>query len=372
MCYTKTMEKTKIALLITSGVIATAFLTATLLFTFNRPEKTQDQEEITVDAPKKTQKESRTYTLTFTGDISLADNWHIAPKYDERGGISGILGDTMLETMKNSDFLAVNSEFTVSNRGEPLKGKMYTFRAKPERLNIYHEMGVDLADLANNHVYDYGKDAFLDMLDAFEEYQVPHIGAGKNLEEAKKPYFATIGDFKFAFVACTRAEKNVMTPEATDTDPGTFWCYDPTAMVELIKSLKDQVDFVIPIVHFGRENSHDLEKAQMDSARAYIDAGAAAVVGHHAHNLQGVEIYQDKPIIYNLGNFLFNNLDTDTAVFQIRMNQDGQMEYYILPAFQTNYRTVLLEDSAQKQQIIDDINSWSINAHLDKNGRILR
>lgn len=370
MCYTKTMKKTKIALLVTSGVALIAALTAALLFVFNRPTDTpvnQDDTSITPEAPAK---EPRIYTLTFTGDISLADNWHIAPKYDERGGITGILGDTMLETMKNSDFLVVNSEFTVSNRGTALPGKMYTFRAKPERLAIYHEMGVDLADLANNHVYDYGKEAFLDMLDAFDEYQIPHIGAGRNLEEARKPYFVTIGDYKFAFVAATRAEKNVMTPEATDTNPGTFWCYDPTAMIELIKNLKDQVDFVIPVIHFGRENSHELEKAQADSARAYIDAGAAMVVGHHAHNLQGVEIYNGKPIIYNLGNFLFNNLDTDTALFQVKMDQDGQMEYYILPALQTNYQTILLDNDTKKQQIIDDINSWSINAKLDETGKI--
>lgn len=311
-------------------------------------------------------------TISFTGDISLADNWYIAPKYDERGGITGILGATMLETMKNSDFLVVNSEFTVSNRGSALPGKMYTFRAKPERLNIYHEMGVDLADIANNHVYDYGQTAFLDMLDAFQQYKLPYIGAGKNITAAKQPYITTIGNHKFAFVAATRAEKNVMTPKATADTPGTFWCYDPTEMIELIKSLRADttIDFIIPIIHFGRENSHDLEKVQVNSAHAYIDAGADVVVGHHAHVLQGVEIYNGKPIIYNLGNFLFNHLEIDTALFQIVLHPDGQMDYYMLPALQKDSKTILLEPGAKKQQIIDNINSWSINAHLNETGKI--
>ena len=366
------MEKIRNALLTIFGMALTATSTFTLLFFLNRPVKTpESQNDDPVSLPEEPVPEERTYTLTFTGDISLADNWHIAPKYDERGGITGILGSTMLDTMKNSDFLVVNSEFTVSNRGTPLRGKMYTFRAKPERLTIYQEMGVDLADLANNHVYDYGKDAFLDMLDAFDGYKIPHIGAGRNLKEAKEPYFLTLGNYKFAFVAATRAEKNVMTPQATSTAPGTFWCYDPAEMIDLIKDLKNQVDFVIPVIHFGRENSHELEQAQMDSARAYIDAGAAMVVGHHAHNLQGVEIYQGKPIIYNLGNFLFNYVDTDTALFQVKMDQDGKMEYYILPAFQTNCQTILLDEGAKKQQIINDINSWSINARLDSTGKIM-
>lgn len=54
-------------------------------------------------------------------------------------------------------------------------------------------MGVDLATLANNHVYDYGKDAF-------DTYEIPHIGAGRNFEEASKPYFVTIGGYRFAFL----------------------------------------------------------------------------------------------------------------------------------------------------------------------------
>ena len=298
------MEKIRNALLTIFGMALTATSTFTLLFFLNRPVKTpESQNDDPVSLPEEPVPEERTYTLTFTGDISLADNWHIAPKYDERGGVTGILGSTML--------------------------------------------------------------------DAFDGYKIPHIGAGRNLKEAKEPYFLTLGNYKFAFVAATRAEKNVMTPQATSTAPGTFWCYDPAEMIDLIKDLKNQVDFVIPVIHFGRENSHELEQAQMDSARAYIDAGAAMVVGHHAHNLQGVEIYQGKPIIYNLGNFLFNYVDTDTALFQVKMDQDGKMEYYILPAFQTNCQTILLEEGAKKQQIISDINSWSINAGLDSTGKIM-
>ena len=56
-------------------------------------------------------------TISFVGDVSLADNWFIAPVYDERGGISGILEDKMLKIMTSSDVMIANSEFTVSSRG---------------------------------------------------------------------------------------------------------------------------------------------------------------------------------------------------------------------------------------------------------------
>ena len=310
-------------------------------------------------------------TISFVGDVSLADNWFIAPVYDERGGISGILGDKMLKIMTSSDVMIANSEFTVSSRGAKIPNKMYTFRAKKERLSIYDEMGVDMVTLANNHVYDYGADAFLDMLDAFNEYKIPHIGAGHNIEEAKKPFYFIINGYKFAFVSATRAEKFILTPGATDTEPGVFRCYDPTDMINLIKELRPNNDYVIPIIHFGRENSHSLEDEQVSSAKAYIDAGADMVVGHHAHTLQGIEIYNDKPIIYNLGNFLFNNETIDTALFQVLLNNDGTMEYYMIPALQSNSKTEVLEGD-DKIRVINDINSYSVNVKLDENGKIMK
>ena len=134
--------------------------------------------------------------LSFVGDVSLADNFEIMPKYDARGkGIYGILSKDVVDIMTGSDLMIANSEFTVSDRGAPLPNKFYTFRASPKRLSIYGEMGVDLVTLANNHVYDFGEDAFLDMLNAFDEYNIPYVGAGHNIEEAKRPYYFIIIDF---------------------------------------------------------------------------------------------------------------------------------------------------------------------------------
>ena len=187
-----------------------------------------------------------TSTLSFVGDVSLADNWYIMPKYDERGkGIYGILSEDTVKVMTESTLMIANNEFTVSDRGEKMPGKYYTFRASPKRLKIYEEMGVDLVTLANNHVYDFGKDAFYDMIDSFNEYKIPYIGAGKNIEEAKKPYYFIINGYKIAFLNGTRAEKYIMTPGATETSEGVFRCYDPTNMINKIKEVREKSDYVI-------------------------------------------------------------------------------------------------------------------------------
>lgn len=309
-------------------------------------------------------------TLSFVGDVSLADNWKIMPAYDERKkGVNGILSSDVLEIMRNTDIMVVNNEFTISDRGTPIPGKAFTFRGNPKRLSIYEEMGVDLVTLANNHVYDFGPIAFNDTIDSLKDYNIPFIGAGKNITEAKKPYYFILNGYKIAFVNATRAEKNILTPEASENSSGVLRCYDPTEFINLIKDTKKECDYVIALVHYGKEGYHELEREQIESSKMYIDAGADAIIGSHAHTLQGIEFYQSKPIVYNLGDFIFNNKKEDTAIFQIKLANDGNMEYFFYPALQENMYTKLLQDS-EKQRVINDMNKWSINVFIDSDGRI--
>lgn len=313
-----------------------------------------------------------TSTLSFIGDVSLADNWYIAPKYDEREkGIYGILSEDIVDILKISDISVANSEFTVSDRGEKMPGKYYTFRASPKRLPIYKEMGIDLVTLANNHVYDFGSIAFNDMLKSLDEYSIPNIGAGHNINEAKEPYYFIINGYKIAFVNANRSEKIILTPGATDTNEGVFRCYDPTNFINLIKETKQESDFVIALIHWGREDSHSLEQVQIDTSKQYIDAGADIIIGTHAHVLQGIDFYNDKPIIYNLGDFIFNNETKDTGIFQIKLDNNGNMTYFFIPALQKDEYTSLLTGN-EKQRVINDINSWSISAYINESGEILK
>lgn len=316
-------------------------------------------------------KEKNNYmTLSFVGDVSLADNWYIMPKYDERKkGIHGILSESIVDIMTKSNVMVANSEFTVSDRGEKMPGKYYTFRGSPKRLPIYNEMGVDLVTLANNHVYDFGEIAFNDMINSLNEYKIPYIGAGKTKEEAKRPYYFIVNGYKIAFVNATRAEKLILTPEATTTSGGVFRCYDPTEFIEVIKNAKKESDYVIALIHWGREDSHELEEVQKETSKVYINAGADVIVGSHAHVLQEIEFYEEKPIIYNLGDFIFNNETKDTGIFQIRLNNNGKMDYYFIPAYESQEYTSLLEGT-EKQRVINLMNSWSVNATLDESGKI--
>lgn len=308
-------------------------------------------------------------TIDFVGDVSLADDWYIAPKYDERGkGIYGILSNDVVDIMKSADVMVANNEFTISNRGSKMSKKYYTFRAKPERLSIYDEMGVDLVTLANNHIFDYGEDAFLDALGYLNEYDIPYIGAGRNIEEASKAYYFVVNGYKIAFVNATRAEKYILTPGATDNTPGVFRCYDPANFINVINEVKKNSDFVVALVHFGKEDSTDLEDVQIETAKMYIDAGADLIVGSHAHILQGIDFYNGKAIIYNLGDFIFNHESKDTAIFELKINDDGSFEYLFIPCRQDNMYTYLL-DNDEKLRVINNIRNLSNNVIIEDSGK---
>jgi len=81
---------------------------------------------------------------------------------------------------------------------------------------------------------------------------------------------------------------------------------DIEKMKGLIREAGKESDLVIVNVHWGVEYKHQHNKIQAEYGRAFIDAGADLVIGHHPHVVQGMEIYNGKPIFYSLGNFVFD------------------------------------------------------------------
>lgn len=310
-------------------------------------------------------------SFTFAGDISFADNWH-AMRYlkTTEHGITDCISPFLIDRMKAADISTINNEFSFSDRGTPMKGKMYTFRGSPENVSLYHTLGTDIVDLANNHVFDFGQDAFLDTLDTLKNAGIAYMGAGRNLAEASEPQYYIVEGKKIAYVAATRAEKNIMTPAAGEQSPGVLRCYDPTAFLAVIREAKANADYVIANIHWGTENSHDLEPVQTQTAYQYIDAGADLIIGAHAHCLQGIEFYRHKPIIYNLGNFWFSEYDIDTGLLGATLAEDGGVSLVFYPATQRNCRTTYVGGEAEGDRILQCMRDYSINAEIAADGTV--
>ncbi len=332
----------------------------------------QHSSEVSPTTEQEPVSESFSITLAFAGDINFADNWCTMGYLHSQGDdLTNVIDPDYLAEMQSADLLWINNEFCYSDRGTPMAGKMYTFRSDPANVKYLTEMGVDLAGLANNHVFDYGEEAFLDTLQTLQNAGIPYVGAGINLEEASAPVFLDADGVTIAYVAASRAEKNIMTPEAGENSPGILRCYDMTRFLNSIKKAAEEADYVIALPHWGTEYSITLEQAQIDGARACIDAGADAVIGTHTHCLQGVTSYHERPIAYSLGNFWFNERTLDTMLFEIRLSGIKTIEpddtssviitdvdSVILPGRQSGYVTTMAE-GAEKQEILDAIDAIS-------------
>ena len=131
-------------------------------------------------------------------------------------------------------------------------------------------------------------------------------------------------------------------------------------LIKTIKNVKKSSDYVVVLIHWGREDSHELEDVQIKTGKKYIDAGADLIIGSHAHVLQGMEFYDDKLIAHNLGDFIFNRETKDTGILNVVINNDGDMSYEFIPCHQRNFKTTLLKGS-MKKNVLEDMRDYSIS-----------
>ena len=342
----------------------------------NLPEACQTEDGISGEENQQIyEKEVHTpgkVTLSFAGDISFAEGYANMVYYHSNGDdITKCIAPEVIARMDAADIMMVNNEFTYSNRGKPLSGKTFTFRAKPETAGNLSVLSADIVSLANNHVYDYGETALLDTMDTLKQYGIPYVGAGRNLDEAKEIVYFKADGIKIAYVSATQVERSyVFTKEATDVKAGVLRTYDPAAFLQVIGKAKENSDFVVVYVHWGTEGVNRFEADQQSLGHQYIDAGADLVIGDHTHCLQGIEYYKGVPIFYSLGNFWFNSKTGDTGLVEADITKDGLGEFRFVPCLQQGCRTTLITDPGRQQQTFRFLQDISANAVIDEKGVI--
>jgi len=222
---------------------------------------------------------------------------------------------------KAADLRFVNLESQLSDqKGETqsLTNKL-VFTGPPAGADALSRGHVDIVSAANNHMWDYGKSAFLQTLDSLDRAGVKRAGAGRTREEAYAPVVVETGGFHVAFVAFTDIwnQGALKFHEARD--------FVAEAGKEAVQAgvraarATPGVDAVVVSYHGGEEYKPVPLQRAIDLHHAAIDAGADAVLGHHPHETQGIEIYKGKPIFYSLGNYLMRihgtHLETEMGFF---------------------------------------------------------
>jgi poly-gamma-glutamate synthesis protein (capsule biosynthesis protein) len=187
--------------------------------------------------------------------------------------------------------------------------------------------------VANNHVMDAGYRGLSDTLEGLREAGVAPVGAGPDLAAARAPVFLTRGGLTVGFLAytcvyapgfaawasrpgCATVEVHTVYRSELGqpgTRPQVQTFVDPAAKAAVeadVAAARARADVLVVSMHWGIHNlPAELADYERELGHAVVDAGADLVLGHHQHIVKGAEVYRGKPILYGLGNFLF---DTST------------------------------------------------------------
>jgi len=230
------------------------------------------------------------------GDIMLGEH-HLSYTFGvkrviENKGVNYLIKDVR-DIFRNGDIVFGNLEAPISVATSASEPKANFFRANPSVVEGLKYANFNVLSVANNHIMEHGTDAFLTTVKLLRENEIIPVGIKNKIEVIKKK------GVKIAIIAYSFIEdfidnclyNKVSTEEKILND---------------IEKVKDIVDLIILSLHWGQEFVPFPSPKQIEIGRRLIDAGADIILGVHPHVIQSYEMYNGKPIIYSLGNFIFD------------------------------------------------------------------
>ncbi|MFC7072550.1 CapA family protein [Halovenus rubra] len=249
--------------------------------------------------------------IGFVGDVMLGRS------VNERwtgGDPAGVWGST-LSQVEELDGLVLNLECCIAEDGDRWPGKTYYFRADPSfAIPALERAGASVVSLANNHTLDFGSTALRETQAHLDGAEIAYTGAGKKRNTAVEPAVfessgLTVATFaltdQYQEYAAGKSEAGTAFVELSNSIPST------RRLVQDIisRTQSHDPDLIVASLHWGPNWETEPDKTQEGFARWLVEQGVDVVHGHSAHVLQGLEVYQGRPIIYDAGDFVDDYVD---------------------------------------------------------------
>lgn len=280
----------------------------------------------TTEEPKEEVKKEPEIThlkMIFAGDIMMDRGVRARVEKSFDGDYNKIFENINL---KDYDIFFANLEGTISDKGAD-RGGRFSFHMDPRVMDAIKNAGVDIVSVANNHVGDWGRAAYIDSLSRLHNADILYTGGGMNKEEAENPTIIDKNGIKLGFLGFSDVGPSWM--PASETKAGLLLAYD-AHFAEIISNASKQVDYLIVSFHFGEEYKTVHNKRQEELAHKTVDNGAKIVIGHHPHVPQDTEYYKDSFIAYSLGNFIFDQSWSEATMkgmlLELTLSSTGEIE----------------------------------------------
>ena len=241
----------------------------------------------------------------------------------------------LLTELCESDLNIIDLECPLVENGTMINKSGPHIKASPETIKLLKFANINLAAMANNHIRDYGDDGMMKTISLCRENGIDTVGIGKNINEARIPFTATIKGIKIKVHNITENEWSNTHGDEPGANP-----LDLAKNYYDIHKSRREADIVIVVFHGGNE-FYELPSPRIkETLRFFADAGATAVISHHTHVASGYEVYNGVPIFYSLGNFCYDSTEMHEEgwnygyVVLLKINEITEFE--IIPVIQNS------------------------------------
>jgi len=328
-------------------------------------------------------------TVNFVGDIMIGRAYENNGGIIDSYGVDAIFAPTKPIFADAADLSCANLEVPFTDQGSGHPTKSVVFRAEPQNFAGVVNAGIDLCDLGNNHIIDYGEVGMLQTQGLCDAAGIHHFGAGRNDREALAPAFVTERGIRMAFLGLSnrtgRRWNYQPFLDAGASKPG-FGYLIPKNLEKAIDDVRDLADIVIVQTHSGNEYEtqgapnegepggaksalppesallapppveateigpdtpdfkfrNEPTPTERELRRMALDLGADVLINHHPHVVQGFEVHDGKLIAHCLGNFIFDLYYPETMptfVLNLDIEKSGITGYRFTPAWIDDYIT---------------------------------
>ena len=297
-------------------------------------------------------------TISAAGDFTLGyyKGQSAGGRFDEVANNKGYayFMNGVRNIFEQDDLTIINLEGPLTTRGIA-KDKEFAIRGMPGYAQILTLGSIEVANLANNHTYDYQKIGYDDTISVLKDSNIGYFGEDTT-------YFTTINGIRVGIIGANGwSDSNVVKEK----------------LKQRITSIKQKVDLIIVEFHWGIEKDYYPNSVQKNLAKYVIDQGANLVLGSHPHVIQGIGTYKNTNIVYSMGNFCFgankNPSDKDTFIYRqtFILTENGIVseEAEVIPCSisstktKNDYKPVVLQD-VERERVLKRLTTYSMGLNM--------